>query len=232
MFSKSSIASFAMARLSAELQRFFFEEERQPQVKLNDVLALAQERIFGFLFVLIALPSALPVPAAGYSIPFAIVIFLLAAQLVAGSKRPWLPPRLLNASVKLEVAQGFAKGGIPWLKRFEAIARPRLKFVCMSGAGQRLIGIAIALMAISMLIPIPGTNTLPAIGIVLTGLGLVEDDGILALFGLVVCLAGATLTTLIIWFGKEAIEAAIGFVKAWFSGGGSPEVTPEIPNGD
>ncbi|MEO0948978.1 MAG: exopolysaccharide biosynthesis protein [Cyanobacteria bacterium J06641_5] len=216
-----------MAQLSTELQRFFFEEERQPQVKLNDVLALAQERIFGFLFVLIALPSALPVPAAGYSIPFAVVILLLAAQLVLGSRRPWLPPRLLNASVKLEMAQGFAKAGIPWLKRFEAIAKPRLNFVCTSGLGQRLIGVAIALMAVSMMIPIPGTNTLPAIGIVLTGLGLVEDDGILALLGLLVCLAGATLTTLIIWFGKEAIEAAIDFVKAWLSGntgGGAPEV--------
>lgn len=216
-----------MARLSAELQRFFFEEERQAQVKLNDVLALAQERIFGFLFVLIALPSALPVPAAGYSIPFAIVIFLLAAQLVLGSHRPWLPTRLLNASVGLETAQGFAKAGIPWLKRFEAIARPRLNFICASGAGQRLIGVAIALMAISMMIPIPGTNTLPAIGIVITGLGLVEDDGILALLGLLVCLVGATLTTLILWFGKEAVEAAIDFIKTQLGGS-----SPEIPSGD
>nr|WP_245894793.1 exopolysaccharide biosynthesis protein [Nostoc cycadae] len=34
------------------------------------------------------------------------------------------------------------------------------------------IGIAIALMSISMMIPIPGTNILPAMGIFVTGFGL------------------------------------------------------------
>ena len=62
-----------MARLSVELQRYFFEEDRQPQVKLADILSFAGERIFGFLFVILSLPSALPVPAPGYSIPFGIV---------------------------------------------------------------------------------------------------------------------------------------------------------------
>ncbi len=208
-----------MAKLSVELQRYLFAEERADRVKLSDILALAQERIFGFLFVLIALPSALPVPATGYSIPFAVVIFLLAAQLVAGSTRPWLPPRLLNASLQLETVQGFAKGGLPWLQRFESFARPRLSYVCASGIGQRVIGLAVALMAVSMMIPIPGTNTLPAIGIFVTGLGLVEDDGILALLGLVICLMGATLTTLILFVGKEAIEAAIEIIKGWLGGG-------------
>lgn len=80
-----------MARLSNELQRFFFEEERPSQVKLADILLLAGERIFGFLFVILSLPSALPVPAPGYSVPFGILIFLLAMQLLVGSKSPWLP---------------------------------------------------------------------------------------------------------------------------------------------
>ncbi|MEM9505132.1 MAG: exopolysaccharide biosynthesis protein, partial [Cyanobacteria bacterium P01_E01_bin.43] len=65
-----------MARLSAELETFFFDESRNEQVTLADILALAGERTFGFLFVLLAFPSALPVPAPGYSIPFGIVMFL------------------------------------------------------------------------------------------------------------------------------------------------------------
>jgi hypothetical protein len=47
------------------------------------------------------------------------------------------------------------------------------------------LGIAIALMGISMMIPIPGTNTLPAMGIFVTGFGLMEDDGAISLGGLV-----------------------------------------------
>ncbi|NEP28671.1 exopolysaccharide biosynthesis protein, partial [Moorena sp. SIO3I6] len=83
-----------MAKLSVELQRYFFEEEQEPQVRLADILTLAGERIFGFIFVILSLPSALPVPAPGYSIPFGIVILLLAIQLIVGAKRPWLPKKI------------------------------------------------------------------------------------------------------------------------------------------
>ncbi len=89
-----------MARLSQELQRYFLEEERPSQVTLADILLLAKERIFGFLLVILSLPSALPVPAPGYSTPFGILIFILAVQLIIGAKIPWLPQRMMNHPLK------------------------------------------------------------------------------------------------------------------------------------
>ncbi|NET55946.1 MAG: exopolysaccharide biosynthesis protein [Symploca sp. SIO2E6] len=206
-----------MARLSTELERYFFEEDRQPQVKLIDILSLAGERIFGFLFVILALPSALPIPAPGYSIPFGIVMFLLAIQLIAGAKRPWLPQGMKNHAIKLETVRGFVKAGIPWLKKIEAIARPRLSYICISLPGRVVIGVAIALMSISMMIPIPGTNTLPAIGIFVTGFGLVEDDGAISLGGLIICLIGAILSISILialWLGGTNL---VDLIKDWLS---------------
>ncbi|NEP57681.1 MAG: exopolysaccharide biosynthesis protein [Symploca sp. SIO2G7] len=203
-----------MARLSKELQRYFFEEDRQPQVKLIDILSLAGERIFGFLFVILALPSALPVPAPGYSVPFGIVMLLLALQLIAGAKRPWLPQRMMNHAIKLETVRGFIKAGIPWLKRLEAIARPRFTYICTSLPGRVVIGVAIALMSISMMIFLPLTNTLPAIGIFITSFGLIEDDGAISLVGLIVCLMGALLTTSILIFGVTAVLQVINLIKS------------------
>ena len=52
-----------MAQLSAELKAQFLAEDSPDSFSLADVLALAGERTFGFLFVLLALPSALPIPA-------------------------------------------------------------------------------------------------------------------------------------------------------------------------
>lgn len=197
-----------MARLSVELERYFFQENRLPKIKLADILSLAGERIYGFLFVLLALPSALPIPAPGYSIPFGIVMFLLALQLAVGAKTPWLPQRVLNHQLDLKQVQGIVKKGLPWLRRIEAITRPRLTYVCTSLPGRVFMGIAIALMSISMMIPIPGTNTLPAIGIWVTGFGLTEDDGAISLGGLVLCLMGAILSTsilLAVWFGSSTL---------------------------
>ena len=200
-----------MAKLSVELQRYFFEQEREPLVKLADILSLAEERIFGFLLVILALPSALPIPAPGYSIPFGILIFVLAVQLLTGAKSPWLPQRMINSSIKLKTAQGGVSTAIPWLRRIEAITRPRMTYLCTSLPGRVLIGSAIALMSISMMIPIPGTNTLPAIGIFVTGFGLQEDDGAITLGGLVLCLMGAILSGSILialyWGGSSLIDA-------------------------
>lgn len=187
-----------MARLSVELERFFCSPEHPEQVKVAEVLKLAGERIFGFLFVLLAMPSALPIPAPGYSAPFGIVILILAVQLIIGRKRPWLPEKTRNQSISLKQMQGILKAGLPWLQRIEAISRPRLSDVCTSLSGRVVIGTAIALMGVLMMIPIPGTNTLPAIGIFVTGFGLMEDDGAISLGGLVVCLCGLVLSISII----------------------------------
>jgi hypothetical protein len=204
-----------MAQLSNELQRYFFEEERSEKVTLADILLLAGERIFGFLLVILSLPSALPLPAPGYSTPFGMLIFLLAVQLVAGDKTPWLPQKMMNHQIQLSTVQGFLKAGLPWLRRIEAISRPRISYICTTLPGRVTIGVAIALMAISMMIPIPGTNTLPAMGIFVTAFGLSEDDGAISLGGLVLCLMGGILTTSIllalVWGGSSLLDV----IKAW-----------------
>jgi hypothetical protein len=188
-----------MAQLSRDLHRFFIEEPSTDRVTLADVLALAGERTFGFLFVLLALPSALPIPAAGYSVPFGVVMLLLSLQLIVGKKTPWLPSRVLSHQFPLEQVQGLVKAGIPWMQRIEQFSKPRLLPVCTSRTGQAVMGMAIALMAISMMIPIPGTNTLPAMGIFVTGFGLLDDDGAISLAGIALCAVGGTLTLSILY---------------------------------
>ena len=199
-----------MAKLSTELSRYFFEEATREEVTLADILALAGERIFGFLFVILALPSALPVPAPGYSIPFGIALFILAIQMAIGRDRPWLPAKIVQGSMSLKKVQGFVKKGIPWLQKIEALTKPRLAYICTSLPGRTIIGIAIAMMSISMMIPIPGTNTIPAMGIFVTGFGLVEDDGAISLVGLLICAFGAAVSISIfialIWGGSSLID--------------------------
>jgi hypothetical protein len=145
-------------------------------------------------------------------------MFLLAVQLIAGAKTPWLPSRIVNHSIPLSRVQGFVKSGIPWMQRIEQFSKPRLKAVCTSRLGRAVIGIAIALMAISMMIPIPGTNTLPAMGIFVTGFGLLDDDGAISLSGLVLCLMGATLTLSILYALAVGGTSLYDWLKYSFKG--------------
>ncbi len=206
--------------LSSELEQHFFDQDRwapadaiaTPQqrrnVTLSDLLDLAGERSFGFLFVLLSFPSALPIPAPGYSVPFGIAMLLLAAQMLLGRQEPWFPESWRTHGFEVTQVRRVLKLGLPWLRRIESISRPRLTPVCTSVPGRTVIGLAIALMAISMMFPIPGTNTLPAMGIFVTGFGLLDDDGAISLAGLVLCLCGFVLSAsilLAIVFGGSSL---------------------------
>lgn len=168
------------------------------EVTLNEILEIAGERTFGFLFVVLSLPSLLPLPASGYSVTLGIVMFLLAVQLIAGSEQPWLPEKLRKLGFERKAVQDVISKGIPWLQRIEMVSRPRLTPVCTSRTGRVVIGLAIALMSVSIMIPaVPLTNTLPAMGIFVTGFGLLDDDGAISLAGLTLCVLGATFSTTI-----------------------------------
>lgn len=145
------------------------------------------------------------------------MMFLLAVQLIIGHKTPWLPAKMVNHPIELPLAQKFIKAGIPWLQRIEKLTRPRLTAVCTTLPGRVIIGIFVALMSISMMIPIPGTNTLLAMGIFITAFGLQEDDGAISLAGLTICAIAGVLTTSILmalaWGGTSLYDTLKGLVR-------------------
>ncbi|MEO0803414.1 MAG: exopolysaccharide biosynthesis protein [Cyanobacteria bacterium J06642_2] len=205
-----------MAKLSEDLTAFLRAPERGDKISMSEIQTLAGERGFGFLFIILALPSALPVPAPGYSIPFGLVLGFLALQMVAGRQTPWLPQRARRASVPLDLGRALLEKGTWLLQRAEFFTRPRLPWLCQSFVGRRALGVAIALMATSMLIPVPGTNTLPAFSIFVMGFGLLDDDGIVSLLGLLVSAIAGAVSISILFFGFNILKLFIQQLKAAF----------------
>jgi hypothetical protein len=99
---------------------------------------------------------------------------------------------------------------LPYLEGAERLLRPRLT-VLLSWTGERLIGLAILILALVLFLPIPFANWLPACAIAIIGLAIVEKDGLAVLVGLAVGVASLTV----------AAAVVIGLVKAFlllFSG--------------
>jgi hypothetical protein len=71
---------------------------------------------------------------------------------------------------------------LPWLRRLEAVSRPRLP-VLFGGVGQRVLGLVCTVFAIVLILPIPLGNILPAAAVSVLSLSLVQRDGALALLG-------------------------------------------------
>ena len=127
--------------------------------------------------MVLSLPSALPIPAAGYSTPFGIIFIALGLQMLAGRHRPWLPKWAAKRKLSRAFAEKAIGGAARWLTKIEKLVHPRLKWIS-SPFGSRFMSFVVVVMAMLMTLPIPTTNTFPAAVIFLIGVGLSEEDGL------------------------------------------------------
>ena len=167
------------------------------------------DRGFGLLLLVLSLPSALPVPAAGYSVPFGILLVVLAVQMLVGKTHPVFPKRLQRVTLSKSLAEKLLNGASWIFEKLEWIIRPRMRWVGQR-IGLTLMGVLVMIMAILMMIPIPLTNSFPAMVIFLIGVGLTEEDGVFAILACFIGVFAVLLYGGLIWamilYGPEVAE--------------------------
>ncbi len=183
--------SAAERKVSAELE-FLIEQFQEHPVCLRQVIEVMHGRAWTMLLVLLALPFCTPITVPGFSTPFGLVIALIGFRLSLGQK-PWLPRRLLEMQLP---PRFFARllGAARRLVRFlEFFLRPRATWLIDLQALHRGYGAMITVAGVLLMLPlpIPFTNTLPALTVVLVAGALLERDGRVVLVGI-----GAFLLTL------------------------------------
>ena len=187
-------------------------------VAIRDLVDQLDERAFGLLIFLLALPCAVPALPAAQLI--AVPIFLLALQILFGRHEPWLPNWFLKAKVKTSWIRGTAAFAAKYLGWAERAARPRLTFLAI-GAGERAAALIVALAALTIMLPI--TNVVPSVGVVLVALGLIERDGALILIGALICMAWVALLGGVVaavatgaGFASDHVERYAPWLLEWF----------------
>lgn len=204
-------------RLSADLEELLRRHEATG-FTLREVVSAFAERGYGLLLILLSLPSAMPVPAPGYSTPFGVLLCLIGAQILSGKQTPWLPGWAQDRRVSPEMGRKMLGFGIRVFGRLESWVRPRHAWSFRKG-GHWLSGAAVLAMAVLMILPIPLTNTAPAGVIFLIGIGMMEKDGMvvaagLFLSGLAILLYVAAFYA-IFHFGLQGWEELKELLKAW-----------------
>ena len=193
--------------------------DKQRGLSLQEITNAVGEKGFGLLLIVLSLPSALPVPAPGYSTPFGIAIALIGLQMSFSRRAIWLPSKLANVYIKPKLVHSMLGSASNLLLKVERYIRPRQLWI-RGRTAQVGLAIIISMMAFLMILPIPLTNTFPAIVIFIIGVGLAEEDGLLAICAFIVgsltLLLYATITYLILTQGVEAIGPIKGFIKAFF----------------
>jgi hypothetical protein len=90
----------------------------------------------------------------------------------------------------------------------------------LSRSGQFFAGAIIVAMGCLMAIPIPGTNTAPAMVVFLTGVALTERDGLLligaSILGCLATIFYAVILWIIFKYGAAGVGEAKDIIKGWF----------------
>jgi len=134
-------------------------------VTLDWIMGQLHERAFGLFLLVLALPCCIPFL---YGVPqiVALPLMFVSGQMLLGRSTPWLPRKLGARQVATASLEGLAERAGPWLRRIEAVSRPRLAALTRRPFDQ-LVGIALVVFSASILVPLPGTNTVPGIAVVI-----------------------------------------------------------------
>lgn len=181
-------------------------------VSIRDLLHAFGERAFGLGVIVFALPNATPIPFIGAL--FGIPLIFLAVQMALGHPHPWLPQALMDRSMQRTRFVSMVDLVEPKLRKVESILKPRLLFL-FSPMADRLIGFFVFLCALSIIVPLPGSNFPPAIGVIVVALAVIAEDGVALIIGVVIGLLGLGYTTAVIggllWASFAALEVFFGY---------------------
>ena len=181
-----------------------------------DILDVLETRGMAFLLFVFALPAALPIPGLGINTIIATPLFFLTVQQMLGHKSVWLPKKIKGKCFSRSFFDKMIDKAIPLIKKVEWFLRPRFTFMT-EGFSTKIVGLIGLIMAASITIPLPFTNTVPAMGIALMALGVVMCDGIAVLAGAILGLIWVSgLVYISIFLGAEGFEFIKETLKSLF----------------
>lgn len=197
-------------RFSQDIKSLLQRLSEQP-LTLGDILTETSERGFSLVIALLVLPFLFPMPP-GLTSPLGGACLILSLQMVLGRRSPWLPKKIANYQFPSSFAQVILQNLRRVTKIIEKIARPRLEKVANHPLIWRFNGLCISWLAILLISPVPLTNPIPTVGILLLAIATIEADGLLMCISYI----ATVLITLIFGFIGYALWLAPNLLPAIF----------------
>jgi hypothetical protein len=171
-----------------------FREDRETTV--GDVVDRIKNRGFGFLLIILALPTLVPVLPPGSATLVGFLYVLLALQMLWGAQRPWLPKPIRGYRVPTRIIPKLRQFGVKIFEQIERISRPRAMLL-PDHITSRIVASAVLFLGLVLLSPLPFLHTLPGISVLILGAGLLNRDGILIFVGLTLTTVALGIVTVV-----------------------------------
>lgn len=183
---------------TSQLLRDFAENLTAERVSLAEIDRGLGDRGLGVLMAIFAVPNIFPSTVPFGNVITGIPMIILAVHLMLGWRQLVLPGFLARRSIGAQTLKSFAPKLAAVLARVEPLLKPRFSLFS-SATAERIIGVLALLLSILSALPIPFGHMVPALALMVIGLGLIEHDGTAIFLGAVVGLAGILVFGLVVF---------------------------------
>lgn len=194
-------------RLLRRLFRVAGERRDADEIAIADVVAKLGDRSFGWLLLFFSVFSLIPMPGGGMIT--AIPLFWVLGQMALGYPRIRLPAWVTRRRVNRRAWQRLVMRMTPLIRPIERMLEPRMEHLFVR-RNERLLGALQCLTAFALFLPVPLSGFIPAAALVITGLGLVERDGVVVLIGAVVGIVSIVVTAAVVAIMYLGVHAIAG----------------------
>ena len=171
-----------------------------PRVSVGWLIAELGERSFGLTLLVMAIIALLP----GASTVVGLLIAWPAIQLILGHDTAALPRAMARREVDVERLARVIDVVVPRLAWVERLIRPRWAAVFQTT--RRVVGTAMLLVGLTLISPVPFSQIVPALVIMLLALAYLEEDGFALLLALFAAFCSLAVTGTTLWGAVETID--------------------------
>jgi hypothetical protein len=180
------------------------------RILIRDIVDAMEAVGFGLAMMIFSLAILIPMPPPIPGI-VAIPLIIFSLQMIAGYSAPKLPKIISDLSIKRKILAILVQKSSPYIRRVERFLRPRLLFVTTTQA-ERVVGIFTLIFSLFVLIPVPFSNFVPGLGVLIISFGLLGKDGLVVILGIIVGIIGVIISIIAIFLGLEAFN----YIKDFF----------------
>jgi hypothetical protein len=162
-------------------------------VSLAWLIGGLRERSFGVILLVVAIVGMLP----GVATFTGLLLFFPSYQMIRARPSPVLPGFIASRRVSTGKVARVLRNVTPLLRWLERFSYPR--WATPFEATKRGVGVMVMLLAISLLSPLPFSQIIPNLIIILIAFSFLEADGVLLSVSVVLAVVSMAITAAAIW---------------------------------
>ena len=177
----------------------------QDEITLGEFLDRLGEEGLGLTLLILSVAALIPSPGLPIGAIFGAALALVSVQIFTGARKLRVPRWRASRTIRRSHVVTLVNWAVPWLRRAERLLRPRFP----AFVGRRIrwaLALPILVLGLTIALPIPLANALPALALIAFALGILMRDGLAVLAGTALSVAALVWTAVVLVSGAHLLD--------------------------